>query len=102
MNKVKFHGIFPEEFESILNSTDPELVEQKKLINLVSQLTQQDHGKRPYAKDLLSQFDDQMFQEYLIENQNEFSKMVGSLFKNRFKFHSVNKDEFNLSNEGRG
>lgn len=86
MNRVKNHGQFPEHLEAISKSTDPEQAEKKKLIALVEKLIKKDPQKRPFARDLLSQFEDQLFHEYLIQNQNEFSKMVGSLFKNRFKF----------------
>jgi len=96
MNKVKYEGIYPEEMDEIAKTADSERVEEKKLINLVKQLIQEDHTKRPYAKDLLSQFEDQLFQEYLIQNHNEFSKMVGSLFKNRFKFQTINPNDMIL------
>lgn len=89
IKKVKDEGKYPKIIEETLASTDPKMSEGRKLVKLVHQLIHKEPTKRPLAKDLYSEFEDELFQEYLIQNQNEFTKMVGSLFKNRFKFESV-------------
>ena len=95
MNKVKDLSEFPEEFERLKVSKDPKEEEKKKLVLLVAEMTQKEASKRPFSKDLMSQFEDQLFQDYFIEHQSEFSKMVGYLFKNRFKFKS-RRDEMDV------